>query len=64
MLPTLVDTLEVESEWLYPQNVHLHQDNAGPLVPRFSADTLRAAFNGEVYPYFKNDWLNLIYETA
>lgn len=62
MLPTLVDTLETESEWLYPQNVHLHQDNAGPLVPRFSADSLRAAFNGEVYPYFKNDWLHLIHE--
>jgi len=62
MLPTLVDTLEVESEWLYPQNVHLHQDNAGPLVPRFSKNYLRAAFNGEVYPYFKNDWLHLIHE--
>lgn len=62
MLPTLVDTLQIESEWLYPQNVHLHQDNAGPLVPRLSADSLRAAFNGEVYPYFKNDWLYLIHE--
>jgi len=64
MLPTLVDTNLIESEWLYPQNVHLHQDNAGPLVPRFSSDSLRAAFNGEVYPYFKNDWLHLIHETA
>jgi len=62
MLPTLVDTNLVESEWLYPQNVHLHQDNAGPLVPRFTDDSLRAAFNGEVYPYFKNDWLHLIHE--
>ena len=64
MLPTLVDTNLIESEWLYPQNVHLHQDNAGPLVPRFSKDSLHAAFNGEVYPYFKKDWLHLIHETA
>jgi hypothetical protein len=62
MLPTLIDTNLIESEWLYPQNVHLHQDNAGPLVPRFSSDSLRAAFNGEVYPYFKDDWLSLIHE--
>ena len=63
VLPTLVDTNLVESEWLYPQNVHLHQDNAGPLVPRFSSETLRAAFGGEVYPFFKTDWLDLIHET-
>ena len=62
ILPTLIDTNLVESEWLYPQNVHLHQDNAGPLVPRLSIDTLKAAFDGEVYPYFKDDWLPLIHE--
>ena len=62
MLPTLIDTNLVESEWLYPQNVHLHQDNAGPLVPRFSADSLRDAFNGDVYPFWKDDWLPLIHE--
>lgn len=62
MLPTLIDTNLIESEWLYPQNVHLHQDNAGPLVPRFSPDSLRSAFGGDVYPYFKNDWLDLIHE--
>ena len=62
VLPTLVDTNLVESEWLYPQNTHLHQDNAGALVPRFSENTLKAAFNGEIYPYFKDNWLSLIYE--
>lgn len=62
MLPALVDTNLVESEWLYPQNIHLHQDNAGPLVPLFSQHSLKAAFNGEVYPYFKNNWLGMIHE--
>jgi len=62
MLPTLVDTNQIESEWLYPQNVHIHQDNAGPLVPMISAETLHKAFNGEVYPYFKDTWLPLIHE--
>jgi len=62
ILPTITDTELIESEWLYPQNIHLHQDNAGPLVPRFSLKNLKKAYNGEVYPYFKDDWLPLINE--
>jgi hypothetical protein len=32
-LPTLVDIDQVESEWFYPQNVHLHEEGEGPQVP-------------------------------
>lgn len=62
-LPTLVSTGQVEEEWFYPQNVHLHQDGDGPLVPRFSEDTLKAAFAGDVYPFWDDRWLPLIHET-
>lgn len=61
-LPTLVTTGQVEEEWFYPQNVHLHQDSEGPLVPRFTLDSLKAAFAGDVYPYWDDRWLPLIHE--
>lgn len=61
-LPTLVDIDQVESEWFYPQNVHLHQDSDGPLVPRFTASSLAKAFAGEVYPYWSDRYLALIHE--
>lgn len=60
-LPTLVDFNQVESEWFYPQNVHLHQEAAGPLVPLVSADNIRRAINGEVYPFWSDNWLHLIH---
>lgn len=62
MLPTLKHTQQVESEWLYPQNVHLHQAGEGPLVKRISADNLRRAFNNELYPYGRTDYAGLIEE--
>ncbi len=60
MLPTLKQTGQLEEEWLYPQNCHLHQEGEGPLVKRLSVDTLRQAFAGELYPYWKTDYCGLI----
>jgi hypothetical protein len=56
-LPVLKDIDLVESEWLYPQNVHLHQDGEGPLVPRLSYENLERAFNGEIHPYWSQELL-------
>lgn len=60
ILPTLVDLETHEMEWLYPQNVHLHEDASGPLVPKFSKRNLHRAFDGEVYPFWRRDWLGLV----
>lgn len=62
MLPCLKPLGLPDEQWLYPQNVHLHQDNAGPLVPQLSVESLEAAMNGEVYPYRKTEWLPIIHE--
>jgi len=62
MLPTLVDINQVESEWLYPQACHLHQDSEGPLVKLFSLRNLELAFAGGLYPYWSNEYLSLIDE--
>lgn len=60
-LPTLVDIDQVESEWFYPQNVHLHQESDGPLVKRLSRSTLESAFEGKIYPYWSDRFLPLIH---
>jgi len=62
VLPTLKVTGELESEWCYPQNVHLHQDNYSYLVPAANAVNMHRAFNNEVYPYNSKDYLSLIHE--
>lgn len=51
VLPTLVNTGIVESEWLYPQNVHLHQDSHSNFCPRFCRDSLELAFERQLYHY-------------
>lgn len=61
-LPTLAVTGQVEEEWMYPQNVHLHQEGDGPLVKRATADNLNRAFDGELYPYWSDKYLPLIHE--
>lgn len=61
-LPVLKDINLIESEWLYPQNVHLHQENDGPLVRRLTLQSLEKSVNGEIYPYWSKDCLDLIYE--
>lgn len=60
ILPTLKWTGTPEEEWHYPQNVHLHQEGDTPLVPKVSKEALLAAFSGDVYPFWLDDWLGLI----
>jgi hypothetical protein len=54
--------LRYDRVWLYPQAVHLHQDGENELVPCFSLENLQKALDGEVYPYWSDCWLDLIYE--
>ncbi len=67
-LPMIVDfyddaTREAQDiEWLFPQNVHLHQNGQNELVPIVSEDSLKMAINGDVYPYWKFDFLDLIFK--
>lgn len=62
VLPTLKVNGTVEEEWLYPQNVHLHQEDESLLVPKCTHLTLNQAFNGEIYPFWKTDYCNLIHD--
>jgi hypothetical protein len=59
-LPLLVDMPAVSIDWLYPQNVHLHQDGEHELVKRFSYENLQRALNGELYPFWSDEYLDLI----
>lgn len=66
-LPVIVDFYNHETraaqdlEWLFPQNVHLHQNGENELVPIVSEDNLKKAINGEVYPYWQRNHLDLIF---
>jgi hypothetical protein len=48
-------------QWLFPQNVFLHQHGENKLVPIVSCDNIKKALNGEVYPFWKTDYLDLIF---
>lgn len=62
VLPCLRYTGTPEEEWMYPQNVHLHQEGESALVPKLSKKSLEAAFNGDVYPFWQDTWLDMIDE--
>jgi hypothetical protein len=59
-LPALKDVDIPDLSWLYPQNIHLHEDDEGDLVPKFSYDNINRAINGEIYPFFSTKFLDLI----
>lgn len=61
-LPTLVTTGQVEEEWFYPQNVHLHQEGEGAQVNRATLENFKRAFNGEIYPFWSDKYLSLIHQ--
>ena len=61
-LPCMKSLPIPDLNWLYPQNVHLHQDGANEFVSLFSKLNLQKAINGEIYPFWQDDHLNLIYE--
>lgn len=62
VLPVLKDVKIPDMNWLYPQNVHLHQDNESLTVPRFSYENIRKAIEGNIYPFWKDEYLDLIYD--
>ena len=62
VLPVLKDIRIPDMNWLYPQNVHLHQDNETEIVPIFNYKNLEKAINGEIYPFWSDDYLDLIYD--
>lgn len=52
VLPMLKRSSHPDMDWLYPQNVHLHQDGSSILVPHLSYTNIQLAFDGEIYPFF------------
>lgn len=60
-LPVLVDYSASDTNWLYPQNVHLFQGGENELVPNLSEEAIKKALNGEVYPYWSEKYLSLIF---
>jgi autotransporter strand-loop-strand O-heptosyltransferase len=58
-LPKIKECEIPELEWLYPQNVHLHENGSNKLVPKLTIRSLKNAFEGRVYPYWKEDFLNI-----
>jgi hypothetical protein len=61
-LPVLKNIDAHDIVWLFPQNIHLHQDGETEFVPRFSLFNLEKAINGEVYPFWDNSYCNLVNE--
>jgi hypothetical protein len=62
MLPCVPPYSSWDKNWLYPQAVHLHQDGENELVKQFNEKNLKKALEGEIYPFWKDDYLNLINE--
>ena len=62
VLPVLKDIRVPDMNWLYPQNVHLHQDGGLNMVPLFSYENILKAINGEIYPFWTEKYLDLIYD--
>ena len=63
VLPVLKDIRMPDMNWLYPQNVHMHQDNGSEMVPLFSYENLKKAIEGDIYPFWSDDHLDLIYDS-
>lgn len=61
-LPTMKPIGQVEEEWFYPQNIHLHQEpSTNCLVPQINLKTLHMAVEGRIYPFWRKEYLNLIF---
>lgn len=60
-LPALKDLPISDLDWLYPQNVHLtEEDSNNELVPVFNYENITKAINGEIYPFWNDEYLKLI----
>lgn len=58
VLPTIKYNCHPDMDWIYPQNVHLHQDSGSLLVPKVTYHNIMKSFNYEIYPYFNQGILN------
>jgi hypothetical protein len=59
-IPVIKEYGEDDTNWLYPQNVHLHQNGENELVKSSTEINIKKAINGEIYPYWSHDYLDLI----
>lgn len=60
-LPVIQECSAEDMNWLYPQNVHLHQNGENELVKKLSAANIKKAFDGEIYPFWSHKYLDLIF---
>jgi hypothetical protein len=60
-LPVIQECSAEDMNWLYPQNVHLHQNGENELVKKLSVFNIKKAFNGEIYPFWSHKFLDLIF---
>lgn len=60
-LPKIKECEVPNSEWLYPQNVHLNRSGTTELIPKFNFQNLQFAFKGEIYPYWSDEYLSIKY---
>jgi hypothetical protein len=60
-LPVIQECSTEDMNWLYPQNVHLHQNGENELVKKLSVFNIKKAFNGEIYPFWSHKFLDLIF---
>lgn len=58
-LPKIAESNIPNSEWLYPQNIHLAVNEGNELIAKFSISNLKNALGGYLYPYFSKDYLSL-----
>lgn len=56
-LPKIAEADIPESEWLYPQNIHLSLAEDNQLIEKFTTANLRRALEGKLYPYFTYDFI-------
>ena len=64
VMPCLHDTGVEEEFWYYPQNVHLHQERDSVLAPKLNLRSLNMAMEGQVYPFWTDEYCHLIHEYA
>jgi hypothetical protein len=60
-LPVIQECSAEDMNWLYPQNVHLHQNGENEVVKKLSVFNIKKAFNGEIYPFWSHKFLDLIF---
>jgi hypothetical protein len=60
--PNCNNTAFVHMDYLYPQNVHLHVHDENELVKKLSVENLKRALDGELYPYWQENFLDIVLE--